>query len=152
MKTKEEISKDVKNLKRLQEKYCKGYFKDFPPEIILKLGSILKRNQPNIPGDIDYDNLANMVRLGYINFKTTTLGADFWNDVLWNKNFARYFNAYPLIYFTSEDHILYKYGIKFGKGGWYNTSYFKSEKVSISFPEEALYENIKLKKDVKRIY
>lgn len=153
MKTREEISRDVENLNNLQKKYCRGYFKDFPPEIIFKLEKYLKRDQPYIQGAIDYYNLAIMVRSGYINFKTTPAGAEFWHDVLWNKNFARYFNRYPIIYFTSEDHILYKYGIKFGKDGWYNTSYFKSEeKVSISFPEESLYENIKLKKDGKRIY
>ena len=81
-------------------------------------------------GKIDYDKLPDRVLNGHIDFRETSEGSEFWKKVILHKNFALYFNRYRI-------------GVNNLK---------PKEKPLATLPEESLYENIKLKKDGKRIY
>ena len=140
-------------LDQIQKQHCKGYFKDFPPEVVFKLLYYLQRRF--YIGKIDYDKLPDRVLNGYIDFRETSEGSEFWKKVILHKNFALYFNRYPPIYYTDISDFSTRYQMAYRYNNWYSigvNNLKPKEKPLATLPEESLYENIKLKKDGKRIY
>lgn len=138
-------------LDQIQSKCCKGHFEGFPPEIVLRLSGYLQTQL--CTNQVDYNKLPERIFNGYIDLRKTPEGSEFWKEVILHKDFARYFNRYPPVYYTGYADFLRRYHIITNNNIWFKGVSFLCEKEpSTTLSEESLYENIKLKKDVKRIY
>lgn len=138
-------------LDQIQRKYCKGYFEGFPPEIVIKLSGYLQKQL--CTSQVDYNKLSDRILNGCIDLRKTPEGSEFWKEVILHKDFAGYFNRYSPVYYTGYADFSRRYHIITNNHVWFKGVSFICEKEPlITLPEESLYENIKLKKDGKRIY
>lgn len=97
----------LKNYYYVTKEDLKGEIADFPVEIVQHM----LNNQTKEDGKANIKFFQNSIKGGFI-WRNTPEGTSFWNDVIKNKNFDRYFEKYPKIeidietnqkQFTKED-------------------------------------------------